>query len=300
MHYYRDLINIPTGCVATIGNFDGVHVGHQKILQRVKEEAHLVGLPSVAIIFEPQPLEYFMQDKAAPRLMNVREKLEAFAVYDIDMVFCLRFTTRLAELTAEEFITRVLLAQLRCKHIVVGDDFSFGSHRTGGYELLSIYDEFRTEEVAEIEVGTHRVSSSMVRQTLAVSDFALAAKLLGRPYSMSGHVAHGDKRGRELGFPTANIFLRHKVLPLNGVFVVRVWGLEQEPLLAVANVGNRPTVSGERNQLEVHILNFDQDIYMRKIRVEFLQKIREEEKFASLTKLTQQIAIDTKKAKAYE
>ncbi len=300
MHYYRDLINISTGCVATIGNFDGVHVGHQKILQRVKEEAHLLGLPAVVIIFEPQPLEFLLEAKASPRLMSLGEKLEVFKQYGIDKVFCLRFNPELAGLTAEEFITRVLLAQLRCKYIVVGDDFSFGKNRIGGYELLANYSEFRAEEVAEIEVNGHRVSSSMIRQTLAVGDFHLAAKLLGRPYSMTGHVAHGDKRGREMGFPTANIFLRRKVLPLRGVFVANVWGLRQEPLLAVANVGNRPTVSGKRNQLEVHILDFDQDIYMRKIRVEFLQKIREEEQFASLAKLIQQIAIDTKKAKAYE
>jgi len=296
MQLIRDIHNSFTGCVATIGNYDGMHLGHQKVLARVKEQARTINLPSLVILFEPQSLEYFLGKKACPRLMPLREKLNFLQNYAIDLVLCLRFNSKLANLSAAQFVQKLL--DINIQYIIIGDDFVFGHNRNGGFKILDKY--IKTEEIPSVQINNTKVSSTNIRQALAAGDFKTAKKMLGRPYSMSGRVGYGDKLGHKLGFPTANIYLAHRVLPINGVYIAKVKGLAAKPLLAVANVGNRPTVDGTRNILEVHILNFNKDIYGVRIEVEFVEKIREEIKFASLTLLKQQIEQDINKAEQYE
>jgi riboflavin kinase/FMN adenylyltransferase len=283
--------------VASIGNYDGMHLGHQKILSKVSARAAHMKLPSVVIIFEPQPMEFFLEERTNPRLMTLREKLVIFKNYNIDYVLCLRFNAQLASLTAQKFIQNILLNKLNAQYIIIGDDFSFGCNRTGGFELLQEY--IKTEKIATVQIDDTKVSSSHIRQALAIGDFKTAEKLLGRPYSMSGKVAYGDKLGHKLGFPTANIYLQHKILAITGVFIVKVTGLSPKPISGVANVGTRPTIDGTRNVLEVHLLNFNKDIYGQRIQVQFIEKIRDEIKFASLDLLKQQIAKDVKQALRY-
>ncbi|MCK4608256.1 MAG: bifunctional riboflavin kinase/FAD synthetase [Gammaproteobacteria bacterium] len=293
MRFIRKLTNesLPhDGCIASIGNFDGMHLGHRDVLLRLKEKAVSMQLPSVVIIFEPQPMEFFLGDRSNPRLMTLREKLVYLQKIAIDYVVCLRFNAWLSNLAATDFISGILFAKLKTRYMVVGDDCAFGCNRAGGFELLQQY--LPVEKVVTVMQDNSKVSSTHIRQALAAGDLEKVATLLGRPYSMSGDVAHGEGLGHKLGFPTANIYLRHGVLALRGVFVARVIGLGAKPLLAVVNVGTRPTLNGKRNVLEAHILNFNQDVYGAKIKVEFIKKIRGEQKFASLELLKQQIAKD--------
>ena len=280
------------GCVASIGNYDGMHLGHQEILAKLTAQASKMKLPSLVIIFEPQPMEFFLQERTNPRLMTLREKLVFFKNYNIDYVLCLKFNAQLASLTAQEFIQNILVNKLNTQYIIIGDDFSFGCNRTGGFELLQEY--IKTEKIATVHIDNTKVSSTHIRQALAIGDLKTAEKLLGRPYSMSGKVAYGDKLGHKLGFPTANIYLHHKVLSIAGVFIVKV-----QEMIGIANVGTRPTIDGSRNVLEVHLLDFDKDIYGQRIQVEFIEKIRDEIKFDSLNLLKQQIAKDVEKARQY-
>lgn len=279
---------------ATIGNFDGMHLGHQKVLEKVKAYSSLKNLPSLAIIFEPQPMEFFLGASAPSRLTTLREKTSFFRDFGIDKILCLRFNKALANISAPEFIQNILLDKLKVQYLAFGDDFSFGYNRAGGFELLQKYaaSGLRSEKVPSQMVRGIKISSTHIRQALAIGDLRLAKRLLGRAYSISGKVAHGDGRGRELGFPTANIYLRHKVLPLQGVFAVRITGIGKQPIKGIANVGNRPTFGGNRNLLEVHLLSFNKNIYGERIYVEFLKKIRDEKKFDSLELLKQQIGQD--------
>ncbi|HHC72579.1 MAG TPA: bifunctional riboflavin kinase/FAD synthetase [Thiotrichales bacterium] len=290
------------GCVATIGNFDGVHLGHQAVLGQLAEKAEALCLPTTVITFEPQPQEFFMGDRAPPRLTRLREKIHALRRFSVDRVLVLIFNERFANQSASEFIERILVEGLGVRYLVVGDDFRFGHRRTGDFELLQRVGMERGFQVVSMRsflIDGERVSSTLIREALARGDLATAEKYLGRSYRMSGRVAHGDKRGRTIGFPTANIFLHRKVTPVQGVFAVEMYGLEREPIHGVANVGNRPTVDGTRSLLEVHLFDFDQEIYSRHVDVEFRYKIRDERRFESFEALKAQIEQDSRAARDY-
>jgi len=290
------------GCAATIGNFDGLHLGHQAVLRQLAEQGRARGLPVTLVTFEPQPREYFMPQSAPPRLTRFREKLEVLRHCQVDRVVCLRFNSDLAGLTANEFIQRILLDGLAVKYLVVGDDFRFGKQRAGNFSLLEQAGNTHGFPVAKMHtfnVGDQRVSSTRIRSALQVGDLAGAEALLGRPFWMSGRVAHGDKRGRTIGFPTANIFLHRSAVPVDGVFAVEMRGLDDTPIPGVANVGTRPTVGGTRALLEVHLFDFDRDIYGRHVQVSFLKKLRPEYKFESFQHLKEQIQRDAAQAREF-
>lgn len=305
MQFIRGLHNITSlhhGCVATIGNFDGVHLGHQAVLGQLAEKGNELGLPTLVISFEPQPQEYFTHGDVPPRLSRLREKLKALMRFSVDRVLCLSFNPRLAALTAEEFVQQVLINGLGVKYLVVGDDFHFGSNRCGNFEMLKeagAKHGFEVVNMHTFSLGGERVSSTRIRQALQVGDLELAEQLLGRPYRMSGRVAHGSKLGRTIGFPTANLFLHRKKTPVDGVYAVEMFGIDGEPVSGVANVGTRPTVDGTRSLLEVHLFDFNQDIYGSHVDVDFLWKIREERKFESFDALKQQILKDKVKAENF-
>ena len=290
------------GCVATIGNFDGVHLGHRTVISQLAGYAQRFALPTTVVLFEPQPLEYFRPDLAPARLTRFREKLEALRCLQVDRLFCLRFDAALAELTAAEFVQRVLVNGLDIRCLVVGDDFRFGKGREGDFEFLVKAGAAHGFEVAHthtIEVQGERVSSTRIRQALEGADFETAARLLGRPYTMAGKVAHGDKRGRTIGFPTANIFLHRKNTPVKGVCAVQVDGLNEAPVNGVANIGTRPTVDGTRTLLEVHLFEFSRQIYGKHVHVHFLRKLRDEKRFDSFEALKTQIHRDAADARAF-
>jgi riboflavin kinase/FMN adenylyltransferase len=290
------------GCAATIGSFDGLHLGHQAVLRQLAEQGRVRGLPVTLVTFEPQPREYFMPQSAPPRLTRFREKLEVLRHCQVDRVVCLRFNSDLAGLTADEFIQRILLDGLAVKYLVVGDDFRFGKQRAGNFSLLEQAGNthgFTVAKMHTFNVGDQRVSSTRIRSALQVGDLAGAEALLGRPFWMSGRVAHGDKRGRTIGFPTANIFLHRSAVPVDGVFAVEMRGLDDTPIPGVANVGTRPTVGGTRALLEVHLFDFDRDIYGRHVQVSFLKKLRPEYKFESFQHLKEQIQRDAAQAREF-
>lgn len=310
MELIRGLHNIRSehhGCVATIGNFDGVHLGHQAVLGQLAEKAAELNLPTTLITFEPQPMEYFVPDKVPARLTRLREKLNALQRYSVDRVCCLSFNAKLAKLSAENFIQEVLVSKLGVKYLVVGDDFRFGENRSGTFDMLVAAGEkngFKVVSMHTFEIDAERVSSTRIRAALEKGEMSSAEKLLGRRYRMSGRVAHGEKLGRELGFPTANIHLHRHASPIQGIFVVEVFGLDEfnqykQPLQGVASLGTRPTVNKTKALLEVFLFDFDQDIYGKHIQVSFLKKLRDEEKFDSLEALVEKINNDVKQAQAY-
>jgi riboflavin kinase/FMN adenylyltransferase len=284
----------------TIGNLDGVHRGHQAMLTRLSEAAEDLALPSAVLTFDPHPREFFAPDSAPPRLSTLRDKLERFASNGVARVHVARFDARLAKLSAEEFIEQVLVRKLKVGWILVGDDFRFGRDRVGDLALLRTRAaSFSVEAMPTVMIDGERASSSAVRAALAAGDVERATRLLGRPYTMSGHVAHGDKLGRNLGFPTANIVLRRKP-PLSGIFAVRVNGLGGGSRAGVASLGVRPTVKEDAKPLlEVFLFDFDESIYGRRIGVEFLHKLRDEERYSDLAALTRQIRIDVAQARDY-
>ena len=295
------------GCVATIGNFDGVHLGHQAVLGELAEKGAELNLPTALITFEPQPMEYFIPDKVPARLTRFREKVVALQRYSVDRVCCLSFNKRLANLSAEDFIQQILVDKLGVKYLVVGDDFRFGRDRKGTFDMLLDAGKqhgFHVVSMHTFEIDAERVSSTRIRASLEKGDMATAEKLLGRSYRMSGRVAHGEKLGRELGFPTANIHLHRHASPIQGIFVVEVFGLDmydkyRQPIQGVASVGTRPTVNETKALLEIYLLDFNETIYGRHIQVSFLKKLRAEKKFDSLDELTQQIQKDVEQAQAY-
>lgn len=301
----RGLHNLPVpqcACVATIGNFDGVHLGHQAVLSQLAMKADMLGLPAVVITFEPQPYEYFMPEKAPARLSRFREKVETLRAYSIQKLCVLRFDQKLANMPADEFIQRLLIDGLRVSYLVVGDDFRFGKDRRGDFALLQQAGQqhgFQVVNMHTFAIDKMRVSSTRIRQALRDGNLDLAEKLLGRPYRMSGRVAHGDKRGRQMGFPTANIHLHRCKVPLTGVYAVQLFGIDGEPVNGVANIGVRPTIGGDKALLEVHLLDFNRDIYGAHVQVVFLQKLREEHKFADLDALIKQIHTDIGAARQY-
>lgn len=305
MEIIRGLYNLRPrhgGCVATIGNFDGVHLGHQAVLGQLAERAGELGLPTAVVTFEPQPREFFTHGDTPPRLTRFREKMQALRRFSVDRVVCLRFNATLAAMPAAEFIERLLVQGLAVRYLVVGDDFRFGAARAGDFAMLRAAGDahgFHVTSMHSFNIDGARVSSTRIRTALAVGDLEEAEKLLGRLYRMCGRVAHGDERGRQLGFPTANIHLHRKSSPLRGVYAVEVFGLERAPLAGVANVGTRPTVGGVRSQLEVHLLDFDGDLYGRYLHVDFLHKLRDERRFESLDALRAQIRQDVVVARAF-
>ena len=280
-------------CVVTIGNFDGVHLGHQALLTEVKKRAHDLKLESAVITFEPNPKDYFSQNKPQTRISSLREKIELFNEIKIDRVHIIKFNQEFSKVTANEFIS-VLIKQLKVKEIVVGEDFCFGRGREGGIKQLSA-SSMKLNIKNKILMDGKRISSTLIRNLLANDKLDQANKYIGRPYSISGKVVHGEKRGRKIGFPTANIHMRHNRPPLKGVFAVKF-----QNHFGVANLGIRPSIKGEKKlQLEVHLLDFSSDLYGQHVSVMFLKKLRDEKKFKSLDELKEQIKLDVIKAKLF-
>lgn len=305
MKFIRGIYNLKEqhrGCVLTIGNFDGVHRGHQALMAELIAEGRKRNLPVVVMVFEPQPLELFAGDKAPARLTRLREKLKYLEIAGVDAVLCVRFDRRFAAHSAQSFISELLVDKLNVKFLAVGDDFRFGAGRQGDFLLLQKAGVEYGFEVISTQTycdGGKRISSTAVRQALAQDDFAQAEALLGHPFGISGRVVHGDALGRTIGFPTANIPLRRSVTPVKGVFAVEVLGLGAQPLPGVANIGTRPTVKGLRQQLEVHLLDTNMNLYGHHIEVVLKQKIRDEQRFASLDALKEQIAKDVVTARQF-
>jgi riboflavin kinase/FMN adenylyltransferase len=305
MELIRGIHNISSqhhGCVLTIGNFDGVHLGHQAVLEQVTAQAKLLGLPSTVMTFEPQPLELFTRDKAPARLTRLRDKYVQLSKLDIDRLLCVNFNRHFANLSADAFIKELLVNKLGVKFLVVGDDFCFGQGRTGNFAMLQQAGRDYGFEVVSTQsfcLQQQRVSSTAIRQALASNDLTVAKTMLGRDYSISGRVSHGRKLGRTIGFPTANIPLKRCVSPVSGVYVVEAHGIGQSPIGGVANIGQRPTVNGVRQQLEVHLFDFHANLYGKQIEVSLLHKLRDEKKFDSFDLLKQQIELDAEAARVW-
>jgi riboflavin kinase / FMN adenylyltransferase len=304
----------PSPSVLTIGNFDGVHLGHRALLGALVDAGRKLGLPPAVLTFEPHPREFFDPANAPRRLVTLREKLELLDENGVEVVMVARFNAEFAKLSADAFVEDVLVRGLKAQHIMIGDDFRYGARRAGGFSHLQHMGQrhgFTVEAMHSVLLDGERVSSSGVRAALDVGDMDLAARLLGRPYAFDGRVVHGDKRGRQLGFPTANIRIKHNPLPMTGVFAVEVrrqdrrTGLPATPgdeapvLFGVANLGVRPTVEGTRPLLEIHIFDFAGNLYGAHLNVRFRKKIREEMKFPGLDALTAQIAQDALAARAF-
>lgn len=289
------------GCVATIGNFDGVHLGHQTIIDQVKNKARALFLPSVVMVFEPQPREFFQGMEAPPRLMGFRQKLEALLKADIDIVLCLKFDETFRSYSAMGFIDDVLIDGLAVRHLVVGDDFRFGCDRAGDFALLEKVGKtagFSVENTCTVTVADERISSTRIRNLLLENQLEKAEALLGRPYCLRGRVVYGRQLGRRIGSPTANVLLR-QMPALRGVYVVRVTlesGTTQD---GVANIGLRPTVDGKQPALEVHLFDFTGTLYGQHIDVVFRHGLRDEVKFDSIDALKAQIARDFDAARAW-
>jgi riboflavin kinase/FMN adenylyltransferase len=322
MRLIRGLYNIPSdfsGCVATIGNFDGVHLGHQAILQQLKKQGEEHQLPTVVMMFEPQPREFFAPDQAPARLANMSEKLQDLASFGVDYVLCLPFNQKLRSMSADQFIQTILLDGLKISHLIVGDDFRFGCDRTGDYQLLQ-QAGFSVEDTKTFELEGQRVSSTRIRECLSANDLGTAGTLLGRPYRMSGRIGYGRQLGRTIGVPTANVILQRNKLPMTGVYAVKVMEISvadchESPALdqagrikewqGVANIGVKPTVAGTPEpSLEVHVFDFpslggDENLYGKRLSIEFCQKIREEKKFKGLDELKAAIAQDMTVAREF-
>lgn len=289
--------------VLTIGNFDGVHLGHQALLAELLSQARRVALPAVVLTFEPHPREFFAPDSAPARLTSLREKLLLLGANGVDHLYICRFNAQFSQHSADEFVERVLVGGLSTRHLIIGDDFRFGRGRSGDFTLLQragAAHRFVVEAMPTVMVGGERASSSAIRMLLEQGDMAHAARLLGRPYSIAGRVVHGTKLGRRLGFPTANIQLKRIRLALCGIFAVTVEGIDAKPLPGVASLGLRPTVAGDgRYHLEVHLFDFDRELYEAHLRVNFLHKLRDEAKYDSLDALAAQIARDCQAAREF-
>jgi riboflavin kinase/FMN adenylyltransferase len=302
MRFIAGMYKLPKqakACVLTIGNFDGMHRAHQLILERVNAYAKQHQLCSSVMLFEPQPREYFNPDKVVPRLSLLRDKLQYLHKMELDQVVCLAFNKNLASLSADQFIKDILIKGLNVRHLIIGDDFAFGSDRTGNFEMLKSYGKrcgFTVEHTPTILYQNQRISSSRLRSALALGDFKEVEALLGRHYSIYGRVQHGDKRGRLLGFPTLNLRLI-RPMAVQGVYLVRVKGIGDQFIYGVANVGRRPTVDGKVQLLEVYLLDFNGNCYGKLIQVEFLHLLRAEQKFSSIEALKQQIVLDVEMAR---
>ncbi|HZV54707.1 MAG TPA: bifunctional riboflavin kinase/FAD synthetase [Rhodocyclaceae bacterium] len=289
--------------VLAIGNFDGLHLGHRALLERLTTKARELGLPASVMTFEPHPRELFSPEQAPARLTSLREKLGLIEACGVERTYVCHFSRKLSALTAEDFIEHLLVRGLGVRHLIIGDDFRFGRGRGGDFSTLQqagVEHNFGVEAMHTIDLDGERVSSSAVREALAAGDLEHAARLLGRPYNISGRVVHGDKIGRRIGFPTANIQLKRKHVPLAGVFAVTVSGLDKRHLPGAASLGVRPTLGdGLKPVLEVHLLDFDREIYGAHVAVHFLHKLRDEAKYDSLMALTAQIERDVAQTRTY-
>jgi riboflavin kinase/FMN adenylyltransferase len=289
------------GCVLTIGNFDGVHLGHKAVIEKLAGRGKVLGLPVVIMIFEPQPLEYFLRVDAPPRLTRLREKVIRFSQLPVDDLVIVRFNKQLADYDAEQFIDEALVKCLNVKHLVIGDDFRFGKARQGDFAMLKEKGKaggFKVEDTGSLQVDGQRASSTLIRNALAIGDLNKAEAMLGYRYSVCGRVVHGDKRGRTIGYPTANIRMYRKNVPISGVFAVTMTGIDGSEIEGIANVGVRPTVDGSNKVvLETHLFDFDRDIYGHQVAVHFKQKIRAERRFQTVDELRAQIVDDVAEAK---
>ena len=293
---------VPAPVALAVGNFDGVHLGHAELLRRLADAASRRVLVPTVLSFEPHPREFFAPDAAPARLSTLREKLELLSEAGVEQTMICPFNAAFAALSADEFIEQVLVGALRVGHLIVGDDFRFGRGRTGDFALLQAAGQrhgFTVEAMGSVTVDGERVSSSGVRRALAAGDMERAARLLGRPYVIDGQVVHGQKLGRQIGFATANLRIKHNPLPMTGVFAVEVGGLGETPLPGVANLGMRPTVGGTRPLLEAHLFDFARDIYGAHISVRFVHKLRDEQRFPNFDALKAQIAADAAAARAF-
>jgi riboflavin kinase / FMN adenylyltransferase len=310
MKVFRGLPNAASRapCALTIGNFDGVHRGHQALLAHVREAASRLGVEAAVMTFEPHPREFFARmagdlSRAPARIANLRDKLQALDNAGVDRVIVEHFNAQFAAISPDDFVEKVLVEGLHVKWLMVGEDFCYGSRRAGNVALLIEAGKkhgFEVHAMSTVVNNGVRISSSAVRLALQNSDFALAAQLLGHPYAISGHVIHGKKLGRTLGFPTLNLPISHKRPALSGIFVVQVHGLEDQPVHGVASMGVRPTVEDSgRVLLETHLFDYDRSCYGKIIRVEFLKKLRDEEKYVDLPTLTAAIERDAQQARAF-
>ena len=310
MNVFRGLPNAESRapCALTIGNFDGVHLGHQALLAHVREAARARGIEAAVMTFEPHPREFFAAltgdpSKAPTRIANLRDKLQSLADAGIDRVIVEHFNAHFAALSPRDFIEKVLVQGLHVKWLMVGDDFCFGAKRAGNLAMLVEAGKefgFTVEVLPAVRDDSSRISSSGVRAALAQGDFAHVERLLGHPYSISGRVVHGKKLGRTIGYPTLNLRVVHKRPAVSGIFVVQVHGLADAPIAGVASIGVRPTVEdGGRVLLETHLFDYAQQCYGKLIRVEFLKKLRDEEKFIDLPTLTAAIDKDAQQARAW-
>jgi riboflavin kinase / FMN adenylyltransferase len=298
---------IPAGAGApvalTIGNFDGVHLGHRAMLEELARAARRLQVPSCVMTFEPHPREFFAPDRAPARLTSLREKLELLAESGVDRAHVCRFNYQLAQITAQDFIERVLVGGLGVRWLQVGDDFRFGARLAGDFVMLkqaAPLHGFEVQALPSVLIDGVRVSSTAVRDALAQGQLEQAARLLGRPYSISGRVVHGDGVGRTLGFPTANVQMKHNLPPVQGIFAVEVEGITSQPLRGAASLGVRPTVATQgRAVLEVYLFDFKGDLYGKHVRLDFLHKLRDEEKYVDLETLKRQIALDVENIKDY-
>jgi riboflavin kinase / FMN adenylyltransferase len=289
------------GCVLSIGNFDGLHLGHRAVIRKLVERGKVLGLPVVIMFFEPQPLEYFLGDNAPSRLMRLREKVIEMAKLPVDNLLIVRFNQNFANRDAEQFIEHILINTLNVKHLVIGDDFHFGKARRGNFAMLKEkgrLNGFTVEDTGSFQLGGLRISSTLIRDALVAGDLKGAEKLLGHCYSVCGRIAHGDKLGRTIGYPTANIRMHRKNTPINGVFAVTMTGIDGLEFEGVANVGTRPTLDGgSKVILETYLFDFNKEIYGRYVEVHFHQKIRDESRFHSLEELKAQIVKDVAETK---
>jgi riboflavin kinase/FMN adenylyltransferase len=288
------------GCVLTIGAFDGMHLGHQELVRSVREQSRRLSLPAAVLSFEPTPREYFARSAPPPRLTRFREKVDALASLGVDRFVCARFNEALRGMEPEAFIRNVLVTALGVRQVVVGHDFKFAKNLSGRVETLRTAGAalgFEVTEVPPFELEGERVSSSKVREALGTGNLERASTLLGRPYRMTGKVVHGGKLGRVLGFPTANLRLHRRASPIGGVFAVRVSGAGLQAMPAVASLGIRPAVQGEELLLEVHIFDYEGDLYRRYLHVDFIARLRDEEWFPNLDALVEQMHKDAALAK---
>ncbi len=300
MRVFRQLPVSPQALTAlAIGNFDGLHLGHQALLAKLVDVARAQGLKAAVMTFEPHPREYFAPQNAPARLSSLREKLEYFEQAGIDDVYICRFNQAFSAISAEDFMQKILRESLNANTILVGGDFCFGAKRQGTVQSF-IDAGFDLIDFAPVQVNGERVSSTLVRNALSAGDLTQAQALLGRAYSISGKVVHGAKRGRQLGFPTANVHMRHERPALTGVYAVKLSVGKLDCMNAVANLGVRPTIAGvNKLLLEVHVFDFKGDLYDKHVHVEFYHKVRDEMKFDSLDALKAQIAKDVVVAKEY-
>jgi riboflavin kinase/FMN adenylyltransferase len=305
MELLRGLHNLKkehSGCVLSIGNFDGIHLGHSAVLSRLLIEAKRLQVPATVVTFEPQPEELFAGDNAPARLSRLRDKYVQLQKLGLDRLLCISFTHKFANMSAQEFIDELLIKQLDVKFLVVGDDFHFGYQRKGDFKLLKEAGRkhgFEVVDTQSLMQKQQRISSTLIRDLLRAGELDQAAQLLGRKYSITGRVGHGRKLGRTIGVPTANLLLKRRVSPVSGVFVVSVLGIDNKIYPGIANIGHRPTVQGIRQQLEVHIFDLNRDLYGMQLEVVLERKLRDEVRFNSFAELSAQIETDMEQAREW-